>query len=63
MSSSSEHFNVESSKNLQVKILQDFFTKEQLEELEKDYYVSFNGGILFLGAKKIHISKRDDKND
>ncbi len=35
----------------------DYFTKEQIEELEKKYYVSFNGGILSLGLKNIYISK------
>lgn len=43
-----------------VKCLEDIFSKTQLEELEKDYYVSFNGGILSLGVKQIHVSKRTD---
>lgn len=55
MSSSSNPSNEEP-----IRKLQDLFTKEQLEELEKEYYVSFNAGILSLGAKKIHISKRDE---
>lgn len=46
-----------------VRCLEDIFSKTQLEELEKDYYVSFNGGILSLGAKKIHVSKRPDNQE
>lgn len=46
-----------------VKCLEDIFSKTQLEELEKDYYVSFNGGILSLGTKQIHVSKRTDNSE
>ena len=46
-----------------VRCLEDIFSKTQLEGLEKDYYVSFNGGILSLGAKKIHVSKRPDNQE
>lgn len=33
-------------------------SKEKLAELEKDYFVSWNGGFLSLGAKKIYITTR-----
>ena len=66
MSSSSGHSNhAHTPQEIRnsVKCLEDIFSKTQLEELEKDYYVSFNGGILSLGTKKIHVSKRPDNQE
>jgi len=52
---------LESQKALEGKTLEDLFSPEELAKLREKYYINFNCGILSLGAKDIHISKRETK--
>lgn len=56
-------FNCWFAKGQEPKNYQDLFTEEYLSNLEKDYFISYSCGILYLGAKKIHATKPIIKNE
>jgi len=45
------------------KLIKDANAKVFLDILKKDYYISFNGGMLSLFSKNIHISKKQEDKD